>query len=104
LLLGPFEAQAGDGEAESIVGLLENAPCGGIGVGKRLAHAGSLRTLSGEKKGGGGCQSELYPAARRAGMILANAARQNPRVASGRGVEGMKAYLNFRFSGEIGAL
>ena len=43
-----FETQARDGESQRLIGLFEDAPRGGVDIGKRLAHASGLRALAGE--------------------------------------------------------
>ena len=59
LILGAFKAEAGDGEAERLVGLLKDAPRGGVGLGEGLAHAWGLRALARKEKSGFGCQRRL---------------------------------------------
>ena len=50
LVVRTFKTQAGNREAERLIGLFKHAPRGGVRVGQRLAHAGGLRALAGEQK------------------------------------------------------
>ena len=62
LVFRTFETQAGNREAQRLVGLLKNAPRGGVRLGKRLAHASGLRALAGEQKSSFGCQLKIIAA------------------------------------------
>jgi len=59
LVLGAFERKAREGKAERVVGLFENAPCGGPAIRQRLAHARELRALAGKEKCHLGCQPRI---------------------------------------------
>src|ERR1035438_9208563 len=56
LLFGSFEAEAGEGQAERIVGLLKDPSRGGVRTGQSLAHPSELGSLAGEEKCGCRCQ------------------------------------------------
>src|SRR6185312_638576 len=64
LIVGAFETEFREGEAEGVVGLFKSL-AGGIEIlSERLAHARELRALAGKKEG---C---LHPSAILAGLIL----------------------------------
>jgi hypothetical protein len=51
-VVGAFEAEAGEGKAEGVVGLFKALARGGKGLGEGTAHAGELGSLPREKEGG----------------------------------------------------
>ncbi len=59
LVFGAFEAEAGEGVAESVIGGFEDVARGGVRIEEGLAHAYGLGTLAREEECGFGCQSKL---------------------------------------------
>ena len=59
LVLGTFEAEAGEGEAEGVVGLLEDAPRGGIGLGQALPMPAAWEPWPGKRNAVFGVKSGL---------------------------------------------
>jgi hypothetical protein len=58
-IFGALETQGGERKTQRVVGFFEDGARRGVLGGKALAHAGKLRSLSGKKEGGFGCQRRL---------------------------------------------